>query len=396
MKRIFLFLAPMLAGVMWLGGCSTTSQTTRIATPLQPISSPFSLQLNWQLVAQKMSSADGRGLAIAEDDERIYMGAASGLLSAFWKQNKSRNVDQVAWQSLLEPRIVAGPVVVGEQLIIGTSKGDVLALSPQDGHVFWQARLNSEVVSQPVVRLGRVFVRTNDGRVVALNANNGEIVWVAEHQMPSLFLRGAAPVLVDDDLVYVGRESGFVEALSFATGEKVWEARVAIPSGRTDLERMVDIQAGLLLDSGRLFALSYNGRMVALNAQNGNFLWVKDISGYRDFVLFDQVLYVVDSDDVIRAIDPNTGIEYWTQAELKFRQLGDLALDTVVMDRPQLRVTDSWGYIHWLDAKDGGLTGRFKHANHLDMGRHILQLHQDGTHYYVLDSEGTMSAYVLR
>lgn len=396
MKRSFYLIPTLVAALVWLNGCGTTSQTTRIATPLQPIESPFDLVLQWQLVADKMSPADGRGLNIAQDEERVFMGSSSGLLTALWKANKSRSTDQVAWQILFEPGVVAGPTVADDRLILGTSKGDVIALSPQDGRQLWQARLNSEVVSKPVVSQGRVLVRTNDGRLVSLNANTGEVIWVAEHQMPTLFLRGSAPVLVDGARVYIGRESGYVEALSFATGEKIWEARIAIPSGRTDLERMVDIQAALVLDGGRLFALSYNGRMVALNRLNGNFLWVKDIAGYRDFIMYNQVLYLVDSDDVVRALDPNTGIEYWAQSGLKFRQVGDLAIDTQVESDAQIRLTDARGYIHWLNAKDGGFSARFKHANHLDMGQHILELQQEGQRYYVLDSEGTMSAYDIR
>lgn len=391
MKKPIYLIVVLLAGLL-VQACSNSPQTVRVPTELSPLMTPYDLALQWRVEVDKMDAADGRGLTIGYDDEKVYMASASGELTALWKANQARYTDQVAWQIRFEPRVVAGPVVAGDHVIVGTSKGDVLALDAQDGRMIWQTRLNSEVISTPVIERNRVLVRTNDGRVVALNLQDGDSIWTAEHQMPSLFLRGAAPVLVDGNRVFVGRETGFVEALDFATGEQIWEARLALPQGRTDLERMVDIQAALVMDRGRLFALSYNGRMAALNPANGNFIWVKDFSGYRDFVVKDSVVFIVDSDDIVRALDPETGTEYWTQSGLKYRRVSDLKLDEF---NNQLLLSDGLGYVHWLNLRDGGFTARSRHASHLDAGQNILAIHQEDERYYLLDSDGTMAAYTL-
>ncbi|HEY9017089.1 outer membrane protein assembly factor BamB [Thiomicrospira sp.] len=393
MKNSFLVATLCLSAIL-LQACSTPSKTVRTPTPLAPGVVERDLSFEWQVSVDKLAQADGRSLTIADDSERLYVASSSGLVSALWKQSQSRYTDQVIWQTKYEAEILAGPVFIQDKLLIGSSKGDLLALSPETGQVIWQTQLNSEVISTPVVERGRVFVRTNDGRVVALNLQSGAVIWVADHQMPNLFIRGAAPVLVNDDKVYVGRESGFVEALSFSTGETLWDARIATPSGRTDLERMVDIQSSLVLDNQRLFVLSYNGRMAAVNPRNGNLSWAKDISGYRDFVVLDNVIYLVDDEDVLRALDPVTGTEFWNQTALQYRLLGDVIIDsTDATSGTSILLSDGLGYLHWVDPKDGHISARFKHANHLKDGEKILRIHQDKQHYYVLDSDGGVTAY---
>lgn len=392
MKIPFL-LGWILLSSFLLQACSSTSQTVRIPTPLISAVDDYDLSLEWQVSVDKLAEADGRSLAFADDGERLFVASSSGLVTALWKHNQARYTDQVIWQAKYEASILSGPILANNHLIMGTSKGDLLALSPSDGGVLWQAQLNSEVVSMPVVQDNQVFVRTNDGRVVSVNLQTGDVIWVADHQMPNLFMRGSAPVLLDGDRLYVGRESGFVEALSVETGEKIWEARIAIPRGRTDLERMVDIQSRLILDSGRLFVLSYNGRMAALNTSGGHISWAKDISGYRDFVILDNVLYLLDEDDIFRALDPTTGTEYWNQDSLKYRMTGDVLVDKTAYEFDSILLRDGLGYLHWLDPKKGHFIARFKHANHLNDGEQILQIHQDGQRYYVLDSDGSVTAY---
>lgn len=393
MKTSF-FVAGLCLSAVFLQACSSTSQTVRTPTPLNSGVDERDLSFEWQVSVDKLAEADGRSLVIADDGKRLYVASSSGLVTALWKQNKSRYTDQVIWQTKYEAAVLAGPVLADGKLLIGSAKGDLLALSPETGQVVWQTQLNSEVVSTPVVATGRIFVRTNDGRVIALNVQSGEVIWVADHQMPNLFIRGAAPVLINDDKVYVGRESGFVEALSVSTGETIWDARIATPSGRTDLERMVDIQSGLVLHNERLFVLSYNGRIAAVNPKNGNISWAKDISGYRDFVVLDNVIYLVDETDVLRALDPATGTEFWNQTALQYRLLGDVLIDSnSAASHPSILLSDGLGYLHWLDPKDGHITARFKHANHLKDGEKILQIHQDKKHYFVLDSDGGVTAY---
>jgi len=386
-------LVGALASIFLLQGCSSTSKTVRIPTELQPVEQQHKLGLDWQINVNLLAEADGRSLGMTSDSSQLYVASSSGLLTALQMQNQARYTDQVVWQTRIDAALLAGPVVVGDSLLVGSAKGDMIALDTQSGQVRWVTHLAAELVSTPVVSGGLLLVRTNDGRLVALNHQTGAVIWTADHQMPNLFLRGAAPVVVQDDTVYIGRESGFLEALSLQSGEKLWDARIATPSGRTDLERMVDIQATPVLADGRLFVLSYNGRMVAINPANGNLIWAKDLSGFRDFIVHNHVIYLIDQDDIIRALDPSTGTEYWNQQGLKFRRLSDVRLDNSNLAQPLLLLSDGLGYMHWVEPKDGRIVGRFKHVNHVDVGQEVLDIYQQGSRYYVLDADGNISAY---
>jgi outer membrane protein assembly factor BamB len=392
MKKKFT-LAATFAALFVLQACSTTSQTVRIPSELAANVEKYPLVMDWQILIGQMAAADGKGLAIAQRDQRLYVASSSGMVTALKTENQPRFEDQVLWQVYFEAGLLAGPVLHNDRLILGSAKGDVFALSTSDGQIQWQTQLQSEVVSRPVIVENKILVRTNDGRLIALDDATGQVVWVADYQMPNLFLRGAAEVQVVANQIFIGREAGFVESLSLQTGERLWETRLALPKGRTDLERMVDVQASLLYDSERLYALSFNGRLAAINPNNGLFLWVKDLSGYRDFLIYNQVLYVFDEDDVLHAIDPVTGTTYWTQDALRYRGVGDIKLDWHFQEQATLRVTDTQGYIHWLSTKDGLPVSRFKHASDTESGQQILQIHQDKTRYYVLDADGWIKAY---
>jgi outer membrane protein assembly factor BamB len=215
---------------------------------------------------------------------------------------------------------------------------------------------------------------------------------VVEHQLPNLSLRGIAPVTYDEGTLYVGWESGKVEALDAATGERRWQVQVIIPKGRTDLERMVDIQAALIMKGGRLFVLGYQGKLVALNPENGNLYWAKDISGFRDFLIDQQALYIVDEDDIVYAIDYVNGTQLWKQDRFKYRQLAD----PVFYGTNQILLADDLGYIHWIDKIDGTAVARVEVGSEYGTSDRIVRVNVAGKRIYVQDNDGFNTAYTIQ
>ncbi len=391
--RNYIGLIAILTAIM---GCSATPNTLPEPGPLMPGVPNAPASLDWRLNLDLVSQADGRGLAInLAEPERAYVAASSGLLTAITRVPQARFSDQVLWQSRFDAPLIAGPAVDATGLYLGTAKGSLMHIHAETGRIIWQTELNSEVVAVPVLTQHRVLVRTNDGRVIALDKLSGDVIWVASAQMPNLFLRGAAPVLVVGNQVFVGRENGFVEALSLLNGETIWQARLAIPTGRTDLERMVDIQAQLIYDQGRLFALAYNGRMAAINAQTGNFIWTRPFSGAKDFIFQDNRLFLAGNDQIVRAIDASSGTEIWNQAGLVGRMPGSIHQVSLSDNDSALLLLDGFGYLHWLSQLDGRVLARFAHVDHLDRGRHLLVVAVEDNAYLVLDRNGQLVSYDL-
>jgi outer membrane protein assembly factor BamB len=261
---------------------------------------------------------------------------------------------QVHWQVKLDQVLVSGPAFseVSELLYVGGARGQVFCLKAKTGELVWKKQMETEVLAL-TTGSGRVFVRTADGRLTALDALAGESLWVLDHDMPSLSVRGmSAPVRLSNAML-LGWEDGSVEAILQENAERVWEARIALPRGRTDIERMVDVQASILTDGTRIFAAATNGKVTALEAQSGNPLWTSDTATWVDMALGERGLFVVAEDDSLRALSLDSGRVLWKQEALKYRRVSKaIAWGNWVV------VTDMQGVLHLLDAKDGSLIGR--------------------------------------
>lgn len=386
MKKQFSVAIAMAAGITLLAGCSGPQP---IVEPyMAPMESDYSVKRVWQVKLEQMPNLDTEGLFFDEDGEHLYIATESGHLAALVKADKSGWMEQVLWQMKFDAPIVSGPTYNEGELFFGTSKGQLVAVSSSDGSYLWQSQLSSEVIGRPVIVDRKIYTRTVDGKVYALNRGTGKVLWVAEHQMPSLSLRGAPEVVYQDGRVYIGWESGIVQALSAKSGSLLWETRIAVPSGRTDLERIVDVQAKLVFHDNRLFVMGYHGKLVSINPENGQFYFVKDISGYRDFVVDDQRLYAVNDEDILYAFDINSGVQIWKQALFKNRLIGDLA-----ESNGELLAVDSWGYLHWINKVQGIEMGRVKHSNDYGDGNRISRVYNEQDMAYLLDEKGVITAY---
>lgn len=391
-KKTQLLSVVLLSGaVALMSGCSSTIQKEE--PPKEQIDSALTMDLLWTVRQSAMPNGDTRGLAIAHDQHNLVVANSQGYVSKLGKNPQSRWTDQVSWEIRFDEAITSGPTLDSDngRVLIGTAKGRLKAIDMASGDVLWQKQLSSEVLGKPTLKGTFIFTRTVDGKVYALNRDSGDTVWVSEHQMPNLSLRGSPQVLPTDELVFVAWETGMIQALSASSGELIWETRIAIPSGRTDLERMVDIQANLQYQDGVLYALGFHGKLAAINPENGNFIFVTELSGYRDFVVDANAVYVVDDEDVLYAFDAKSGAPLWKQESMKGRTIGDLAVY-----KDDLLLTDEWGYVHWVNKLQGTESSRFKHSNDYGDGNKIVRVEVDGDSVYLFDGQGSISRYQVR
>ena len=182
---------------------------------------------------------------------------------------------------------------------LGTSDGDVVALEAADGASAGRSRVSGEVLSAPLVAGDRVVVRTLDGRHArALGFDDGRELWLVEELVPRLSLRGAAAPVVSGDVVICGFDTGKLVAVSLATGETLWQSQVSTPSGRTELERLADLDAAVQVSGNDIYAVGYQGASAMLGLDPGQVWWGRDVSSYRALALDDDQIYVSDSNGV--------------------------------------------------------------------------------------------------
>ena len=156
-----------------------------------------------------------------------------------------------------------------------------------------------------------------------------------------------------------------------------------LPEGRSELERMVDVDSTPLLDGPMVYAVAYQGNLRGVRRQDGNPLWELPMSSFLDLDTGYGQIYVVDEDDAIIAVDTRTAEESWRQEALARRKLS-----SPIAFSNYLAVTDDEGYIHILAQSDGRLLGRRK----LDgKGVRSRMVYADGV-LYAFGNSGSLQA----
>ena len=346
-------LALLLITTVLLGGCklfgsSKPKDNIDPPAPLEELTPSLAVQTLWErdlgkgerrLWSRRAPAVQG-GRAYATDHEgRVFaLDLASG--AEIW--------------SIETGLRLGGSVGLGEgYLLVGGLDGDVLALDVFNGAERWRTRITSEVLAAPIVSRGVVVVRSHDGRVFGLALDDGTRRWVYDRAVPALSLRGNGPMLAEGGLVFAGYDSGHVVALRLEDGVELWEQLVAVPEGRTELDRMVDVDGDLALSEGVVYAVSFRNRLLAIEGGSGRPLFDRDIGAYGGIALAGERLIVADTKGTVWAINSRTGSAMWRQEGLANRWLG-----TPAIHANAAVVGDLEGYLHWIDLDSGRIVAR--------------------------------------
>ena len=340
--------AALLALAVLAVGCSSNSKKELPPAELTKFDEEVELRTEWS-----RSIGEGQGetfnmLVPAIDGEVIYAAYVEGLVMAL-----DRMSGKVIWRKKLDIP-VSGAVGAGYgQVLLGTLKGEVIALDASSGEEQWRSRVTSEVLAAPASNGDVVVVQTQDDRLIAFDADTGSQRWIFENTPAVLTLRGTGSPLVTNRLVVAGLSSGKVIAVDAQRGLPVWEQRVAIPQGRSELERVVDIDGGLLQSGGTVYAVSYQGRVAALDLESGRILWQREASSSVNVAQGFGNVYVSLANGTVEGIDERSASALWSNDALARRQLSAPEVFS-----SYVAVGDLEGYLHLLSQVDGRFVGR--------------------------------------
>ncbi len=281
----------------------------------------------------------------------------------------------------------AGPTVQEGVLLAGTFDGELVAMDPESGETRWRAQLSSEILSYPVVHDGIVIARCIDGRTFGIDVNDGARLWIYDRSVPLLTLRGVSDPLVRAGRVYIGHDDGMVSALRVNDGSVVWEQRVSVPEGRTELDRLADIDGPLVIVGSELYVVTYRGRLAGLALESGRILWVRDIASPSGLEVDRTQLAVADRNDTVQILDRRNGSTEWDNDEMARRNL-----TRPVFIGDYLVTIDESGYMHWLNVRDGNFAARTR----IGRSRPTEAPTVVGNVAYVLDEDGRLTAWRAR
>lgn len=340
--------AALLALAVLAAGCSSNSKKELPPAELPDFTEEVELKKEWS-----RSVGDGQGdsfnmLVPAVDGDQIFASDVNGEVMAL-----NRFSGDKLWEQDLDLP-VSGAVGAGYGLVLlGTLKGEVIALDAATGEEKWRSRVTSEVLAAPATNGDVVVVQTQDDRLIALDAATGNQRWIYENTPAVLTLRGTGAPIVTSRLAFAGLSSGKVIALDTQRGLPVWEQRVAVPQGRSELERVVDIDGGLVLSDNVLYVVSYQGRVAGLDLESGRILWQREASSNVGLAQGLGNVYVSLANGTIEGIDERSASALWSNEALARRQLSAPEVFS-----SYVAFGDFEGYLHLVSQVDGRFVGR--------------------------------------
>jgi outer membrane protein assembly factor BamB len=336
-----------------ISGCSTVgglydrwfgSAPTSKPAPLTAITQTIQARVVWRAA---VGPAERSVFYPAVSGNTVYAAGAAGQIAGF-DVKSGKEVARINSGQ----RLSGGVAASGTLVLAGTSKGEVLAFDA-GGKQRWKAQLGGEVLAPPAIDGNLVIARAGDGRIYGLDAINGSRRWIYQRSTPALSLRSYSGVVVQRGAIFAGFPGGRLVALTAATGALGWDSVVALPKGTTELERVADVMGLPVVDSDRVCAVAYQGRVACFDTLSGTTIWARDLSSSAGLAADSRGVYVTDDKNAIVALDKANGGSLWKQDKLFGRGVSaPVALGRYVI------VGDFEGYVHILSREDGSFAGR--------------------------------------
>lgn len=321
------------------------------------------------------------GLSPASDGNRLYAASFDGKVTAFNPENGKQ-----FWRTDLEITLTAGPGVGDGVVVVTGRNGEMVVLKADDGSEVWRVDLVGESLAPPLIKDGVIVVYTIDGRLRVFSAFDGVERWSTEQSLPALTLRGSSAPVISGTTVIAGFDNGRLIASSLADGTQQWEAIITSTSGRSDLERLSDVDGSMAVVGQDIYAAGYQGRVVALAAESGQVLWGRELSTYAGVAADWDNLYVVGDQGEIIALLRRNGSDVWRHETLLRRDpTAPVVYNTAVV------VGDFEGYVHFFANTDGRPLARVRVGKGMIAGAPVVASGK----LFVQSESGILTAFVV-
>ncbi len=315
------------------------------------------------------------------DGSRIYAAGYKGDVAAF-----DPETGRQLWRKKLGTELSAGPGIGEDHVAVVARNGEVVLLDGSTGTEVWRKDIDGESLARPLVTGEVVVVQTIDNRVQALSIYDGRQLWSLEQSTPSLTMRGSAdPVLVSTTVIG-GFDNGRLVAVDIGTGDIVWESMLSPPTGRSDLDRLSDIDGAIAVVGQDIFAAGYHGRLASIAAESGQVLWSREVSSYEGVAADWSSVFSVTEEGEIVALAKRDGVESWRNSDLLRREPTlPIPFHTTVA------VGDLEGYVHFFSNLNGKPVARTKLGGKAISNAPTVVSNR----LYVQDDGGTLAAYAV-
>lgn len=280
------------------------------------------------------------------------------------------------WQVEVGTPLNAGVGHDGRMAAVVTTENELVAL--QEGRELWRQRLAAPSYTPPLVAGARVFVLGADRSVSAYDGQSGRRLWHQTRTGEALVLRQPGVLLPVGDTLVVGL-SGRLVGLNPLNGNSRWEVPVATPRGTNDVERLVDLVAGVSRQGSVVCTRAFQSALGCVDAARGALVWSKPAAGASGLSGDAALVLGVEFDGTVVAWRTSDGERAWSTTQLRYRKL-----TSPLLLGPALVVGDDAGRLHFLARQDGALQARIETdgspiaANPVLAGNIVVVVTRDG------------------
>ncbi len=386
-QKIRVCLATAFAALLHCSACTTIEHRSESVPPAPlPAVSKSAPQIHSPLWQQSLGSRhrckqQGLGFNLGLRDKHIFVADCEGHV---WSLDAEKG--QVLWKRRLKTPITAGPSVSENLLVVTSKRPAMVALNRDTGALVWEQPEQHEILTPVSFASGKVFSHALDDTVTARRVKDGSLVWQIQNPPLNLVLRKNAPPIPTGKNVLLGFADGKLIAFKQATGEVAWMQELSLPAGHDEFQRMVDLSAAPVVSGDRVFAVNFQGKLNAFQAESGEKRWSYPVSSFSGLTVQNNRVVVSDTQGILLALDKKTGKKQWMQAGLKGRRLSaPAAADAYIF------VGDEQGQLHVLRLATGEYLTRIKVSAGAIEAAPVVA----GKRLFVLSQGTVVSAYYL-
>lgn len=302
------------------------------------------------------------------------------------------------WSTKLQKKEEDDPVISGgiafahKRLYVTTGYDEVLSISPENGEILWRKRLPAPARAAPSALNGRVFVSTLDSKLTAFSAKDGKNLWTYSGISESAGLLSAASPAVNNDVVIPAFSSGEITALRVENGSVAWSDNLSsVRRNGSGIESLSDIAAMPIISNGIIVAISFSGKLAAIDERTGNRIWQREISGVQTPWISGETLFVLSSNKQIIAMNLKTGAIFWIEELPAFadkKGKNPILWSGPIMASGRLILTGTHGKIIEMNPNTGQVTKTIKTKKNVQISPLIAQ-----NMMFILSEDGTLMAY---
>lgn len=149
----------------------------------------------------------------AFDKKNLYFTNSIGEIKSVNLKNKSVN-----WKTETGNSIYFSPIVIKNNLVIGTIEGNLLGFDTQSGKQKWTIPVGGVLVGSPIAENNKVYTASSTAFICA-DAVSGKVIW--QNNLPLSYSQGTP--LIQGNKIIFGVWDSYVYCLDKNTGSLIWK-----------------------------------------------------------------------------------------------------------------------------------------------------------------------------